>query len=208
MAYFPFFMELSGQSGLIVGGGAVAARKVEKLLPYGPRLTVIARHFCPALKENREIIRLCRPFSPQDVENQAFVVAATDDRRVNRQIAELCRQRRIPVNAVDDRESCTFLFPALVRRGTLSVGISTGGASPTAAVWLKEQIADLLPENTEELLAWLDSLRDRIRREIPREADRAGVFRELFARCMAQGAPCSQETVEEILAGAEKEDRP
>lgn len=207
MAYFPFFMELSGADGLIAGGGAVAARKVEKLLPYGPRLTVVAPAFCPALEENREITRLCRPFSPQDVENRAFVIAATDSRTVNREIAALCRQRRIPVNAADDREACTFLFPALVRRGDLSVGISTGGASPTAAIWLKEQIGSLLPENLEELLTWLDGLRDRIRREVPEEARRARIFRELFARCMAAGAPCDEKTLAALLT-AEKEDNP
>ena len=63
-----------------------------------------------------------------------FVIAATDDREVNRGIAALCRERGIPVNAVDDKEQCTFLFPALVKRGDLTVGVSTAGASEPGAV--------------------------------------------------------------------------
>lgn len=205
MAYFPFFMDIAGQPGLIIGGGIVALRKVEKLLPYGPSLTVVSPNFCPELAEMGNISRICREFSPQDVENRTFVIAASDDRAVNRQAAELCRVRGIPVNAVDDREACTFLFPALVRRGELSVGISTGGASPTAAIWLKERIGELLPENFGELLDWLDSLRDRVRREVPEERDRKRVFQALFARCMASGAPCGEEELRALLADAGKE---
>ncbi len=205
MAYFPFFMDIAGQPGLIIGGGIVALRKVEKLLPYGPSLTVVSPHFCPELAEMGNISRICREFSPQDVENRTFVIAASDDRAVNRQAAELCRVRGIPVNAVDDREACTFLFPAMVRRGELSVGISTGGASPTAAIWLKERIGELLPENFGELLDWLDSLRDRVRREVPEERDRKRVFQALFAQCMASGAPCGEEELRALLADAGKE---
>lgn len=205
MAYFPFFMDIAGQPGLIIGGGTVALRKVEKLLPYGPELTVVSPDFCPELEEMEGIFRIRREFSPQDVENRAFVIAASDDRAVNRRAAELCRARGIPVNAVDDREACTFLFPALVRRGELSVGISTGGASPTAAIWLKERIGELLPENFGELLDWLDSLRDRVRREVPEERDRKRVFQALFARCMASGAPCGEEELRALMADAGKE---
>lgn len=137
MAYFPMFVELEGRPCLIVGGGAVALRKARKLLPYGPCLTVVAQSFVPEL-EALEGAALCRrAFRPRDVEGQALVVAATGDGALNREIAALCRARRIPVNAVDDKDNCTFLFPALVRRGPLSIGISTGGASPTAAVYVK-----------------------------------------------------------------------
>ena len=139
MAYFPMFVELEGRPCLIVGGGAVALRKARKLLPYGPCLTVVAQSFVPEL-EALEGAALCRrAFRPRDVEGQALVVAATGDGALNREIAALCRARRIPVNAVDDKDNCTFLFPALVRRGPLSIGISTGGASPTAAVYVKEK---------------------------------------------------------------------
>lgn len=192
-------MELDRRPGLIVGGGAVALRKVEKLLPYGPHLTVVAPQFCPELESHPDIRRLARPFLPGDVDGMTFVIAATGDREVNLQIADLCRARSIPVNVVDDREACTFLFPALVKRGSLSVGISTGGASPTAAIRLKEQINDLLPDRLEEILDYLESCREQVRREIPSEANRARAYATLYETCLAQNAPCSREQLDAIL---------
>lgn len=204
MGYFPFFMELSGQEGLIVGGGTVAARKAEKLLPYGPRLTVAALELLPELAAIPGLTLLRRPFGPDLLEGKLFVIAATDDPALNRCVAAACRQRRIPVNAVDDREACTFLFPALVKRGDLSVGISTGGASPSAAVYLKEQIAALLPGDFGDLLAELDALRPIVKEAIP-EGARAAAFSRLFAARLAAGRPLEEKELRDILSGTEEE---
>ncbi len=140
MGYFPFFMDLEGREGLVVGGGAVALRKLQKLLPYGPRLTVAAPELLAEIEALPGLTRLRRSFAPAMLEGKGFVIAATDDREVNRGIAALCRERGIPVNAVDDKEQCTFLFPALVKRGYLTVGVSTAGASPSAAAWVGRSV--------------------------------------------------------------------
>jgi len=206
MGYFPFFMELSQQEGLIVGGGAVALRKIQKLLPYGPNLTAAAPHFLPEIEAIREITLLRQAFDPVLLDGKFFVIAATDDRALNRRISLLCRQRHIPVNAVDDREACTFLFPALVKRGGLSIGISTGGASPSAAVYLKERIASVIPENFEELLAYLDSLRGVAKAVLPDERRRADFFSRLFAACMQAGRPLSETELREVLFSKSEED--
>ncbi len=203
MGYFPFFVDLEGRPGLIVGGGTVALRKAEKLLPYGPRLTVVAPGLSPCLKELVGLHLEQRPFRAEDVEGMAFVVAASDDLALNREVAGLCRERGIPVNVVDDREACTFLFPALVKRGALSVGISTGGSSPTAAIWLKEQVAALLPEEIEGLLSWLEGQRTLIKARYPEEQVRARVFSSLFSACMAAGRPLTEGERENILEGRE-----
>lgn len=204
MGYFPFFMELSGQEGLIVGGGTVAARKAEKLLPYGPRLTVAAPELLPELAAIPELTLLRRPFGLDLLEGKLFVIAATDDPELNRCVAEACRQRRILVNTVDDREACMFLFPALVKRGDLSVGISTGGASPSAAVYLKERIAALLPDDFGDLLAELDALRPIVKEALPEEV-RAAVFSRLFAARLAAGRPLEEKELRDILSGTEEE---
>lgn len=199
MGYFPFFVELEGRSGVIVGGGTVAARKVSKLLPYGPRLTLISPDISPELAEVPSLTLLRRPFVPSDLEGVDFAIAATDDQALNREIAALCRERRVPVNAVDDRSACTFLFPALVRRGELSVGISTGGASPTAAIWLKEQVDALLPDGFEDILAWLDRQRPLLKAAYPLEAQRARAFRQLFAACLDRGRALTEPEAQAIL---------
>lgn len=197
MSYFPFFVEMEGLPGLIVGGGSVASRKVEKLLPYGPRLTVVAPEIAPEIASAEGVTLLRRPFHPEDLEGMAFVISAAPP--VNRQVSELCRRKNLPVNVVDDRELCSFLFPALVKRGSLSIGISTGGASPTAAIYLKEQISALLPENFQELLDFLDSLRPLLKAEIPQEPLRAKAFSRLFRSCMAAERPLTPEEVRAIL---------
>ena len=79
MAYFPFFVDLSGREGLIVGGGAVALRKVQKLLPYGPRLTVVAPEISPKFEELEQVDLCRRPFAAVDLDGCDFAVAATND---------------------------------------------------------------------------------------------------------------------------------
>ena len=199
MEYFPFFLDIEGQKGLIVGGGTVALRKVEKLLPFSPRLTVAAPEICPELEVISGLELLRRPFSPELLEGARFVIAATDSPVLNQQVAQLCRQRGILVNVVDDQENCTFLFPALVKRGGLCVGVSTGGSSPSAAAWLRGRVEDLLPESFEQILDYLYQVRPLVKERLPEES-RAAAFSALFAACMEAGRPLDEGEFQNILA--------
>lgn len=199
MSYFPFFKEIEGASSLIVGGGRVALRKAEKLLPYGPRLTVIAPEFLPEFRE-MDVILVKRRFHNFDITpNLEFVIAASDDEKQNEQIYLLCREQNIPVNVVDKPEYCTFIFPALVKKGNLSVGVSTSGASPSAAVWLKEEIEEILPDNIEEILEWLQAQRVIVKRQIEEEEARSRCLKRLFHLCMEEGAPLSDEQRNQVI---------
>ena len=202
MRYFPFFVDLEGKGGLIVGGGNVAARKVEKLLPYGPSLTVVAPEIGAEI-EAQPVTLLRRPFEERDLEDMSFVIAAATP-TVNYRVAALCNARGLPVNVVDDQDYCSFLFPALVKRGSLSVGISTSGASPTAAIYLKNQISALLPENFEELLDFLESLRPVLKAEIPVERQRSKVYTALFSACMGAGRPLTDAEVRAMMEEAKE----
>ena len=201
MGYFPFFVDLEGREGLVVGGGAVALRKLQKLLPYGPRLTVAAPELLAEIEALPGLTRLRRSFAPAMLEGKGFVIAATDDREVNRGIAALCRERGIPVNAVDDKEQCTFLFPALVTRGDLTVGVSTAGASPSAAAGVGRRVSERLPEDFGELLDDLASLRPMVRKRVAEE-NRAAVFARLFSACMEEGFPLKEAALAAVLEGA------
>ena len=201
MAYFPFFMDLEGREGLILGGGTVALRKIRALLPYGPRLTVAAPEILPEIEALPGLTLLRRAFEPAMLEGKFFAVAATDSRESNRAAAALCRERGVLVNAVDDKDQCSFLFPALVKRGGLSIGVSTAGASPSAAAWVRRRIAGLLPEDFGDLLAYLAALRPLVRERVP-EADRAAVFARLFSVCLEEGFPLEEPALSEILTGA------
>ena len=199
MAYFPFFMDLAEKPGLIVGGGKVALRKIEKLLPFGPALTVIALEFCTEILEIPGLRLFRRAYAPGDEAGMAFVIAATDQRPLNAMISNRCKVNSIPVNVVDNAELCTFLFPALVQRGALTVGISTGGSSPTAAICLKEAVSGLLPEHFEDILDFLHQIRPSLQTRLPCEADRASVLRSLFFAAMERGRPLTDAETELLL---------
>lgn len=202
MSYFPFFIELDQKEGLIVGGGRVALGKARRLLRYGPRLTVAAPQLLPDFYDLSGVVLLERTYAPDLLEGKFFVVAATGDVALDRHISQLCRERDILVNAADGREACTFLFPSLVKRGSLSVGVSTGGASPSMAAWLREEIEGRLPERTEKILDFLQDQRPLVKKEITEEKRRAELFRALFAACLEAGGPISQSEVDAMLKAA------
>ena len=111
------------------------------------------------------------------------------------------------MNAVDDKDNCTFLFPALVRRGPLSIGISTGGASPTAAVYVKEKIEAALPgsDSWNGILEYLAARRAPVRASVPDETARARLFAALFDACMEKGRPLEQAEFDALAARMERE---
>ena len=145
MAYFPFFVDLSGQRGLIVGGGTVALRKAEKLLPYGPELTVVAPEPVPALTALPVTLER-RRFRETDLEGAGFVIAATDDREVNRRVGEDARARHIPVSVADCPEECTFYFPAVCEGKNVAAGVVSRGSDHRATARAAEKIRRVLEE--------------------------------------------------------------
>lgn len=226
MPHFPMFIDLKNKPVLVVGGGKVALRKLQKLAPYGPKITVVAPDVVPEVEEVCQAsgagagesvcagdcasaggsdfagISLCRREFHEDDLNfyPELVIAATNNVEVNHKIAALCKEKRIPVNVVDDPAACTFIFPALVQQGNFSAGISTGGASPTAAVHFKECLQDMVPENLDEILSWLEAQRPLLKSSIPEQSKRAGVFRRLFDACMKKGAPLTEAEMEEYIS--------
>ena len=182
MGWFPFFIQLEGARGLLVGGGRVALRKAEKLLPFGAQLTVVAPCICPPLAALPGLTLCRRAFADSDLSPAPdFVIAATGDRALDWRIAALCRARRILVNVVDDPAACGFYFPALVQRGRLCIGISTGGASPTAAAWLRQKIEALLPPGFDGILDRLAARREAVSAGAASEDKRAERLQQAIA---------------------------
>lgn len=200
MAYFPFFMEIEKEKGLLAGGGKIAARKVEKLLPFGPDLTVIAPEIIPELKKNPAVTCIERPFLDSDVEGCRFVIAATADIELNHHISALCKKKNILVNVVDDKEACGFLFPAIVKEGKLTAGICTAGASPQIAAAIRSQMAAELPGQIEIILEDLNSLRELAKERISDDKKRAAFLKEAAGYCMAQNRPLTEKEKEEWIA--------
>ena len=141
---FPFFRAIEGWQALVVGGGGVALRKARVLVQFGARVRAVALEYAPGFSE-LAVERAVRAFCPSDLNGARICIAATDDRAVNVRIAQLCRARGIEVNVADDAALSTFCFPALLCRGALTAAVSTSGASPLAARWARDRIAEALP---------------------------------------------------------------
>lgn len=198
MSWFPFFMELQGEKGLIVGGGKVAVRKAEKLLLFGVSLTMIAPDFCEEAVCLEGVTRICRRFLPRDVAGKHFVIGATSEECVNQEIYELCKEYHIPVNIVDDKEKCTFLFPALVKQGEFVAGFTTGGNSPLASAYVRKWVEENLPDDFEQIVAFMGVCRQEVRERYTSTEDREHVLREIFALAMKKGRRLSPMEMEEI----------
>lgn len=198
MAFFPMFIDLSKQPVLIIGGGKVAFRKLQKLIPYEAEITVIAPRILPEIRNTSNIVCINREFTEEDLSlNPVMVLAATNCQELNLKISTLCKERRIPINVADDIEKCSFLFPALVQQGSFCAGFCTGGASPTAAAYYKKRFQEILPDNIDTILLWLESKRSELKEKIPIQAKRAAVFKKLFEACLEKGGPLSEEEFEQ-----------
>ena len=199
MSYFPFFMEIKAKKCLVVGGGRVALRKIEKLQSFGVDITVVSPALCAEIEGMEGIRRLHRPFIPRDVEGMFFVIGAADDENVNGEISALCREKNIPVNIVDDPEKCTFFFPALVKKGEFVAGFSTGGGSPLAAQYIRKKVEDAVPEGFDRVVEVLSAVREQVKAEIPDMKIREKIFKEIFALALEKEGNVSETEIQEII---------
>jgi siroheme synthase-like protein len=148
MGLFPLFVELAGRPCLVIGGGGVATRKVDGLLAVGARVTVISPDISGALAmlvDERRIRHEARRYAPGDLHGFVLAFAATDDGSINGAVAAEGRHRGVWVNAADDPAHCDFILPSVLRRGALTVAVSTGGASPALARVVREEIEACVP---------------------------------------------------------------
>jgi siroheme synthase-like protein len=146
---YPVFLDVIACRVLVVGAGAVAARKVRGLLDAGAsHIIVVAPVFCPEMPAAEDVTRLTRGFEPADLDGVGLCFAATDSASVNEHVCDLCRKRGIPVNRADHEGGAgsTFTVPAIARAGMVCVAVSAGG-SPAIAARLRDTIAkEVLPE--------------------------------------------------------------
>jgi len=163
---YPVMLDLSARPCLVVGGGAVAERKVEGLVEAGARVTVVS----PSL--THRLLRLARDarfrwrpreYVAGDAAGFVLVMVATDDRSVNPLVAAECRERGILINCADDPACCDFILPSVLKRGALTVAVSTGGASPTMARLVREELEALLPGDVAALTDVMAEVRRTLR---------------------------------------------
>lgn len=176
MAFIPLFIEMEGRRCLVIGGGAVAWRKCETLLAAGATLTVISPTLVPALRQARDAGRLtylARRYQPGDLQGYGVIYCAVNDPELGRQLQAEARRHDALLNVADQLECCTFIVPAVARRGRLQVAVSTGGASPALAARLRTRLAAQLSPQLEELLEVMAAARNWLKRNEPHPRVRA-----------------------------------
>lgn len=167
-ALYPVSLVVAGKPVLVVGGGAVAARKVATLLGCGADVTVVAPEVIGTLRElaARGAVAVDRrPYRAGEAAGFRLVVTATGVAEVDRAVAADAEGAGVWVNAADDAEHCSFLLPAVHRDGPVTVAVSTGGASPALASWLGHRLADAMPPGLGDLARLLDEARRQLRAE-------------------------------------------
>jgi siroheme synthase-like protein len=182
MHSYPIFLKLAGQPCLVVGGGQVGERKVDDLRAAGALVTVVSRELTPRLADlaaQGKVRYLPGDFNPALVDGMALVLAATDDAQVNAQVSAAAQARGIWVNVADAPELCTFIVPAQVRRGDLTLAISTGGASPALARKLRQDLQRQFGPEYIPYLALLKEIRERLLIERRGHPGNAELFRRL-----------------------------
>jgi precorrin-2 dehydrogenase/sirohydrochlorin ferrochelatase len=159
---YPVNLVLEGRRCVVVGGGAVATRKVEGLVAAGADVVVIAPEIGAPIRELG--VRLVeRSYRLGDLDGAWLAIAATDDPGVNRLVHADGDAAGVWINAADDPTACSFTLPAVVRRGPVMVTVSTAGHSPALASWIRGQVAAQLGPEVGLLAEWLSEARDQLK---------------------------------------------
>ena len=166
------FVQLKKKKCLVIGGGKIALRKIEVLKDFEADITVIAPEMITQIRQIDQICRIFRTFMEKDFNEADFVIAATDDQKTNHEISQICRRKKIPVNAVDQKEDCSFIFPSYVKEGEVVAAFSSGGQSPLITQYLKEKIKPDLNKELGQLAQILGSLRKIAKSCIATEQER------------------------------------
>ncbi len=182
--YYPIYIDIEDRAVLIVGGGAVCARKAETMMRYGARVTIVSPEITEEIAawEQADMLTVHRKmYMESDLEGASIVIASTDDPCVNARVARDCRRRRIPVNVVDVTHLCEFIVPAIIEKGSIQIAISTGGKSPALARTLKEDLQRTIGPEYAEVNDLLGTLRKSAKSVLPTDVDRKRFFDGIIA---------------------------
>ena len=191
MAYFPMFVDLTGKPCLVVGGGMVAYRKVKVLLDFDARVIVVGEDICDAIcevaKKSNQLELQKKCFEGTDCDNMYMVIAATDNKALNHHIAETCNSKGIMVNAVDQKEDCSFIFSSYIKEKNLIAAFSSSGNSPVLTQYLKGREAEILTPFLGELNEYMGKIRTHVIENYDTEEKRKEIFRKIINTAIENG---------------------
>lgn len=177
MHYYPLFLNLKGRRVVVIGGGAVAERKIATLLKASAAVTVISPTLTPRLarwKAEEKIVGIRRPYRRGDLGRAVLVFAATDHPSVNERVAREAKRKRIPFNLADRADSDGFIVPAVLSMEGMTIAVSTGGKSPAVAKQIRDYLKDRLRSEEHRWVEILSQIkRTLIREKVPLQRRRA-----------------------------------
>jgi precorrin-2 dehydrogenase / sirohydrochlorin ferrochelatase len=183
MRYYPIYLNLTQRPAIVIGGGAIAEGKVLGLLEADAQITLIAPEVTPALHGLAAAAKITweqRPYQSGDLEGAAIVISATDDREINQQVWDESQQRGILINVVDDVPHCAFIAPAIVRRGDITLAISTNGKMPALAAHMRRELEKSFGDEYLQLLELTAPLREELATHHLHYNVRQQLWRKLF----------------------------
>jgi len=166
--YYPVSLNISGRKCVVVGGGQVALRKAKALLEHGADVEVISPELCPQLvklSESGEIGILAREYQSGDLKEAFVAIAATDDSEVNQQMVTEARKDAVLVSVVDDAENSDFIAPSYLRRGEVTIAVSTSGRSPALARKIRTRLEKEIGDEYASLTRLISEVRAEVKRE-------------------------------------------
>jgi len=193
VSYYPIMLDIKGERCVVVGGGEVALRKAQSLLDCGARVRVISPALCPDLdkmRDSKTIEYIAREYRDNDLDGAMLVVAATDDREVNTQIMQEAESLSMLCNVVDDPELSNFIVPSSLRRGSLTIAVSTGGKSPALARRIRTELEKHFGDEYDSLVSLVEQVRSDLSDRgvsMPGEVWQQALDLETLARLLRQG---------------------
>jgi precorrin-2 dehydrogenase/sirohydrochlorin ferrochelatase len=169
-SYMPVSVSLKNKPCLVVGGGGVALRKVETLMDYDTKITVVAPEVHEKLEYHANAGRITlekREYRSPEAASYGIVISATNDGELNKQIYGDAKGSGALVNVVDDPPHCDFIFPAVLRRDCLTTAISTDGNAPFMSGHLRMVLENVFPEHWTRLMKLASSFRNKVRARWP-----------------------------------------
>jgi len=166
--WYPIFIKLKNEKILVVGGGAVATRKVKTLINYSPQITIVSPSVSSKLKAlilKYNLKYYKRNYKKSDLKDKKIIFVATNDEKLNKQISQDAQQSGILVNVVDNLEHCSFIVPSIIARGDLQIAISTSGISPLLTKTIRKKLEELFGSEYNTLLKLVRKYRSIIKKK-------------------------------------------
>ncbi|WP_156292675.1 siroheme synthase CysG [Serratia oryzae] len=212
MDYLPIFADLKQRPVLVVGGGEVAARKVDLLIRTGAEIRIVSQALSPEIErlyQQGQVHWLASSFAPQQLDEVFLVIAATDNSQLNAEVYAEADKRRVLANVVDDQPRCSFIFPSIIDRSPLVVAVSSSGQAPVLARMLREKLEALLPASLGQVAEVAGRWRSQVKQQLSSIGARRRFWEKTFAGRFAtlvangQAAQAERQLAQDLTAFAQ-----